>query len=191
MNEWTGRLKDIFLLYFFFFLYIFFPKKKSIKYSVFCSCKHVQYWFLLLCFSWYTPLMFKQAWGDQQFLSFLQSVEHFPNCGVFFLWDSWKNGSTSWILESHLFTKPELVQETVHNIQLHPQPALAQSKSYKIPRFYGLPGAIFILFLLVSFFPSHLWALAVPGFSLTCGFFSGILPYVVKLNLTKYEQVQD
>lgn len=156
----------------FFFLYIIFSKKKSIKYSIFCPCKHVEYWFLFLCFPWYMPLMFNQAWGDQQCLSFLQSVEHFPDWGFFPLWDSWKNCSTTRILEPHLFTKHELVHETVHNIQLHPQPGLAQSKS-KIPRFCGLPGAIFMLFLLVSFFPSHLWTLTAPGFLLTCGFLLG------------------
>lgn len=90
-------------------------------------------------------LTFIQAQGDQQFLSFLQSLEHFTNCKVFFLWDSWKNYSKTWILESLLFTKSELAHETVCNVQLHPQSGLAQPKSSKIPEFCGLPGVIFIL----------------------------------------------
>lgn len=50
-NNWMNELVGWRIFVPFFFLVCIFFSKKSIKYSVFCPCKHVQYCFLFLCFS--------------------------------------------------------------------------------------------------------------------------------------------
>lgn len=172
MNEWTGRMKDIFPCAFLFSWTFFFPKKINKVFS-FLSLQACSILDFISLFLMAHAIYIYSSLRRPAVSCFFSVSGTFSKQWVFSLWDFCKNCLTAWILESPLFTKPELLHETVHKIQLHPQPSLAQSKSSKIPQFCGLLGAIFKLFLLASFFPSHLWTFTVPRFSLTCGFLLG------------------